>query len=143
MSDSEPDLLWLASHGKRRTELLDRARLEIVGHEASSLGYTCKHSRPNLLIIMKGEDKIGPPRASESSMGALFSLYAPTCPPECRQQSARLDGWPSTHAEIPSMHETAHSMSDLVGQNRCLKGPLGFSCLPVNADPRSAWVVYQ
>jgi hypothetical protein len=43
---------------------------QIIWSQARALGYSGQHARPDLLVVMKGKDEIGPARSRQRPMRA-------------------------------------------------------------------------
>jgi len=61
-------------------------------------GDTGQHLGPDLLLIVKGENEVGPAFAGKGSVGAGFTLELPTNPIEGGKDAPCLGGRPMTHA---------------------------------------------
>ena len=78
--------------------LLDSHPSEIIRSETGPTGNSSEHSGPDLVLIMKGKNEIGPAATRQGAMRAGFALDLPAEAQQGPKEEPGFGGRPLTHA---------------------------------------------
>lgn len=88
---------------------------EVLRPQAGATPDARQHARADLLVVVKCEDKVGPPFARQRAVGPRLPLHGPASPEQCSQDPAGLGRGPAAHA---ASNETVSSSG---GASPCSK----------------------
>ena len=71
---------------------------EIFGTQARALRDPDEHSGPEFLVVMEGEDQVGPALTRESSVRTRLALELPPDSEQGSVDTTSFRGWPDAHA---------------------------------------------
>ncbi len=76
---------------------------EVLGTQAGTLGDPCQHAWPDLLVVVKRKDEIGPARAGQGAVRARLALERPSGSQEGRQHPSSTSARPRAQAALKEM----------------------------------------
>ena len=83
--------------------LADSAGSQVLRSQPGALRDPRQHTRPDLLVLVKGKHEIGPPCERERPVGARLPLHNPPDPQEGCQHPSSTGARPRAHAAAKEM----------------------------------------